>query len=77
MYTVISGYEDQAFVDMSEESEEKKIEHFIIKKLLWSVPNQGIVEQAEQNGGLRPQQAERGLTKMMHHHLRKAYYFFV
>ena len=41
MYTAILRY-DQAFNDMSEESE-KKIEHFIVKKPLQPVPSKGII----------------------------------
>jgi len=32
---------------------------FVVKKPLPSVPNKGIVEQTEQNGELRTQQADR------------------
>ena len=38
MYTVIPRYVDEAYDDMSEESEEKHFEHFIINKLLQPVP---------------------------------------
>ena len=44
MYPAIHSYDDQAFDDMSEESGKKR---FIIKKPLWPVPSQGIVEQAK------------------------------
>ena len=37
--------------------------NFIIKKPLWPVPSQDIVEQAKQNGKLEPQQADRGLIQ--------------
>ena len=71
MYTVIRSYEDQAFNDMSKESEEKKnlSTFFFIKKMLQPVQRQGIVEQTEQNGGLNPQRVDRGLTKIAHRHL--------
>ena len=50
----ISRYDDQAVDDTSEESGGKKT--FIVQKSLWPVPpTHGIVEQAEQNGELRPQ----------------------
>ena len=63
-FPAIRTDEDQAFDVMSEESERNKIhEHFIAKKQLQPAPSQGIVEQAKQNGELRPQQAERGLTQ--------------
>ena len=51
MYPAIHWYDDQAF-DMSEESEKNNL---IVKKPLWPVPSQGIVEQANKNGELRPQ----------------------
>ena len=43
----------------------KKItkERFFVKKPLPSVPNKGIVEQTEQNGELRTQQADRETTR--------------
>ena len=43
MYQAIRKYDDQAFNDMREERGKK---HVIVKKLVWPVPNQGIVEQA-------------------------------
>ena len=52
MYTTIRSDDEQAFDNMSEESEKN---NFIIKKLLQSVPRQGIVEQAKKHGGFRPQ----------------------
>ena len=52
MYPVIRIREDEAFDDMSEKSGEKKFEHFIVKKPLWLVRNQGIVEQTHKNGDL-------------------------
>ena len=45
MYIAIHRYDDQAFDDMSEESE-KQFQRFIVQKLLWPVPSQGIVEQS-------------------------------
>ena len=58
MYAEICWYKDQAFDNMSEESLKKKkhFECFIVNKPLWPVPTQGIAEQANQNGELRPQQ---------------------
>ena len=44
--TAIRSYDEQAFDNMSEESEKK---HFIVKKSLWLVPSQGMVEQAKKN----------------------------
>ena len=46
MSTEIHRNDDEAFNDNSEESE-KKIECFIIQKLLRPVPNQGLIEQAK------------------------------
>ena len=43
IYPEICRYDDQAFDDMSEESGKKNI----VKKQLWPVPSQGIVEQAK------------------------------
>ena len=48
----ICSYDDEAFDNMSEESEEKET---IIKKSLRPVPSQGMVEQAKKHGGFRPQ----------------------
>ena len=47
----------------SKESGKKNNERFIVKKLLRPVPGQSIVEQAEQNGEFRSQQADTGLTQ--------------
>ena len=47
MYPAIHRYDDQAFDYISEESEKK---NFIVKKSLWHIPSQGIVEQTQQNG---------------------------
>ena len=44
MYTAICSYDEQAFDNMSEES---KKYNFIVRKSLWSVPSQGMVEQAK------------------------------
>ena len=38
----------------------KKFERFIVKKPLQPAPSQGIVEQAEENGKLRPQRGDQG-----------------
>ena len=50
MYTAIHSYDEQAFDNMSEESEEK---NFIVKKSLRPVPSRGLVEQAKKHGGFR------------------------
>ena len=63
MYTAIRSYDEQAFDNMSEESEEKHFECFIVDKPLWPVPTQGIVEQAEQNGESRPQRGKGRLLR--------------
>ena len=55
MCTPICRYVVEASADISEESEEKHFKCFIVKKPLWPVPTQGVVEQAAQNGVLRPQ----------------------
>ena len=48
MYTEIHSYDEQAFNNMSEEGEKNKhFERFIVKKSLWPVPSQGIVEHAK------------------------------
>ena len=53
MYPAICSYDEQAFDNMSEESDYNS---FIIKKLLRLVPNQGMVEQAKKkHGGFRSQ----------------------
>ena len=52
------SYDEQAFDNMSEESEEKK--NSIIKKSLRPVPSQGMVEQAKKHGGFRPQRGHPG-----------------
>ena len=51
-YTAIRSYGEQAFNNMSEESEKNK---FIIEKSLRPVPSQGVVEPAKKHGGFRPQ----------------------
>ena len=63
LYTAIRRNVDEAFDDISEESEKKHFERFIVDKPLRPVPSQDIVEQAEQNGELRPRGLTRGLTK--------------
>ena len=44
MYPAIRRNDEQTFDDMSEESEKK---NFIIKKSVWPLPSQGIVEQVK------------------------------
>ena len=56
MYPVINRYDDQAFDNMSEESESNT---FVVKKSLWPFQTQGIVEQAEQNGKLNASEVMR------------------
>ena len=51
IYPAIRSYDEQAFDNMSEESEN----NFIVKKSLRPVPSQGMVEQAKKHGGFRPQ----------------------
>ena len=51
MYPAIRRNDEQTFDDMSEESEKK---NFIIKKSVWPLPSQGIVEQVKKNGEFRP-----------------------
>ena len=63
MYAVIRRYVDEAYDDMSEESEEHHFECFIVNKPLRSVQIQGSVEQAEQNGELRPQRRRARLPR--------------
>ena len=53
MYPAICSYDEQAFDNMSEESEKNKL----VKKSLRPVPSQGKVEQAQKYGGFRPQQS--------------------
>ena len=57
MYTVICSYDEEAFDNMSEESEGKKT---IAKKLMRPVPSQGMVEQAKTHGTFRLQQGYPG-----------------
>ena len=56
MYSVIRVYDEQAFNNMSEESEKK---NSIEKKLLWPVPSQGMVEQAKKHDGYHSQNNRR------------------
>ena len=56
IYPVICSYDEQAFDNMSEESEN----NFIVKKSLRPVPSQGMVEQAKTHGGFKPQQGYPG-----------------
>ena len=51
MYTAIHSYDEQAFDNMSEESDKK---NFIVKKSFRPVPSQGMVEQATKHGSFRP-----------------------
>ena len=51
MYAAIRSYDEQAFDNMSEGSENK---NFIVKKSLQFVPSQGQVEQAKKHGSFRP-----------------------
>ena len=62
MYAAIRRYVDEAFDNMIEESE-KILECFMDKKLLRPVPNQGIVEQAKNNGELRPKRGRTEVTE--------------
>ena len=48
---------------MSEESGKK---NFIVKKSLWPVPSQGMVEQAKTHDGFRPQRGYRGYALRLH-----------
>ena len=59
MYPAIRSYDEQAFDNMSEESEKK---NFIVEKSLWPVQSQDMVEQAKQHGGFRPQRGNPGNT---------------
>ena len=56
MYTTIRRYEDQAFNDMSEEREKKTFCHDLSSINCCGLFQLGIVEQAKQNGELRPHQ---------------------
>ena len=51
MYPAICSYDEQAFDNMSEESEKN---NFIVKKLLQPVPSQGMLEQAKNMAALTP-----------------------
>ena len=57
MYPAIHSYDELAFNNMSEESENN---NFIVKKSLWPDPSQGMVEQANKHGGFRPQRGYPG-----------------
>ena len=50
MYTTIRSYDEEAFDNMSEESEKK---NFFIQKSLQPVPSQGMVEQAQKTWRLQ------------------------
>ena len=56
MYPAILRYDDQAFNDMSVESEKKTLSLINLQP----VPNQGIGEQAKKHGELRPQLGDQG-----------------
>ena len=58
MYPAIWSFDEQAFDNMSEESEKNK--NFIVKKSLRPVPSQIMVEQAKKHGGFRPQRGYPG-----------------
>ena len=64
MYPAIRSDDEQAFDNMSEESEKKK--NFIIKKSFWPVPSQGMVEQAKKHGGFIPQRGNPGCALRPH-----------
>ena len=67
MYTAIRSYDEEAFDNMSEQSEKK---NFIIKKSLLPVPSQVMfqvmVKQAKKHGGFRPQRGYPGNTLTPH-----------
>ena len=63
MHTAIHSYDEQAFINIREESEKK---NFIVKKLLLPVPSQGTVEQVKKHGCFRPQQGYLGYA-LRHH----------
>ena len=52
MYSPIRSFDEQAFKHLSEQSKKK---NFVVKKSLWPVPSQGMVEQAKTHGGFRLQ----------------------
>ena len=57
MYPAIRSYDEQAFDNMSEESENN---NFIVKTSLQPVPSQGVDEQAKKHGSFRPQRGDPG-----------------
>ena len=59
MYPAIRSCDEQAFDNMSKESEKK---NFIMKKSLSPVPSAGMVEQAKKPGGFRAQWGNPGYT---------------
>ena len=63
MYTTIHSCDEQAFDNMSEEGEKK---NFILRKSLWPVPSQGMVEQAKKHGGFRPKRGYLGYAFRLH-----------
>ena len=52
MYPAIRSYDEQAFDNMSEESENN---NFIIRTSLRPVPSRGMVQQTKKHGNFRPQ----------------------
>ena len=58
MHPAICNSDEQAFKNMSEESERKN--NFIMKKSMQPVPSLGMVEQAKKHGGFRPQRGNAG-----------------
>ena len=55
MYPEICSYDEQGF-----DRKWKKKKNMTVKKSLWPVPRQGMVEQAKTHGGFRSQQGYRG-----------------
>ena len=51
MYAAIHSCDDQAFYNLSEESENT---NFILKKSLWPVQSKGMTEQAKNMAALNP-----------------------
>ena len=57
MYPTIRSYDEQAFDNKTEESENR---NFIVKKSLQLVRTEGMVEQAKKHGGFRSQRGYLG-----------------
>jgi len=55
MYTAICSYDEQA-IDTSEESEKKTLS---VKKSLWPVPSQDVVEQAKNMAASDPSEVNQ------------------